>query len=342
MRSILLLLAAHGTAGLRPPPPPPPARPLLETATRYRLKCPIFLLPVALTIASATAPALAALVPVDISSTDSVVSRAADIERQAALLPDTTIQTLDGGFNLGFLLFTFVLYNGLFGKAGRPADWVLPALAKVTQQENKGWFANYKEGYFYNVPPAVEALRVLLFGLTALGVETAWINAFDGDTFWAWSTGICLALPSSLIALSRDPLSTREQAQFDAELRERFNEFASARLTRGDRSVSCSELNIVVSFRRSCAKYRTEDDVSDKALRKVIRKWVGYKDLSGRYLGVAMVNKRKEVQEGLAKNMARAAAVEEEEVDDEGTGEEVTMAVPPANKQFDNEFVRKK
>ena len=253
---------------------------------------------------------------------------------------------------MGLLLFTFVLYNGLFGKAGRPADWVLPALAKVTQQEGETWFTDFKDGYLYDVPPAVEALRVTFFGLAAFALETAWVSTFEGDTFWAWSTGICLALPSSLITLSRDPLPTRAEALFDSELRERFNAFAVKRLTRGDKSVSCAELNIVVAFRRSYAEYRSEDDVSDKVLRKVIRKWVGYKDLNGRYLGVAMANKRKEIQAGLEQNMARARAGVRDDGEGEGEGkvregdeddggEEVAMVVPPANKVFENEFVRK-
>jgi hypothetical protein len=35
------------------------------------------------------------------------------------------------------------------------------------------------------------------------------------DSFWGWSTAACLAFPTGLIALSRDPKQTREEFEFD-------------------------------------------------------------------------------------------------------------------------------
>jgi hypothetical protein len=307
------------------------------------------------TLTSSPAVALAALVPVDISALDTIAtSRFADLETQAALLPDTAIQTLDGGFNLGFILFTFVLYNGIFGKAGRPAEWVLPAVAKATGDEDKAWFRDFSDGFAFEVPPVVEAIRVLLFAVLAFGVESAWVAAFDGDTFWGWSTGVCLFLPSSLINLSRDSRATRDEYLFETQLKEAFEQFATARLTRGDRSLSCNELNIIVGFRRSFTAYRTEDEVSDKALRKLIRRWVGYKcDPEGKYVGVRLSNKKKEAREALERAMQTAAGgnsrltgsagaasmVEEDE--DEGDGATLVTAIPRPKTAFDNEFVRK-
>lgn len=68
-------------------------------------------------------------IPMDISTMDTV-EKWTNTASAGALLPDTSINSLDGAINLGAILFTFVLYNGLFGKAGRPADWVLPVVAK--------------------------------------------------------------------------------------------------------------------------------------------------------------------------------------------------------------------
>jgi hypothetical protein len=152
-------------------------------------------------------------VPLDISSTDKfsdVVPRSAGL-----LLPDTSIATLDGGINLGALLFAFVLYNGLFGKAGRPADWVLPGFARLLNQENEQWYRDYADGLQSIVPPQVEFLRFAVFTLLGWGTNLLWVSLFDGDEFWGWSTGLCLALPSALINLSREPKLTREEATFD-------------------------------------------------------------------------------------------------------------------------------
>jgi hypothetical protein len=41
---------------------------------------------------------------------------------------------------LGAILFTFVLYNGFFGRAGKPSEWVLPFTAEATGQKNELWY----------------------------------------------------------------------------------------------------------------------------------------------------------------------------------------------------------
>lgn len=324
---------------------------LLAETRRTRPFHPVVIAAAVTPITASTSAAFAALVPVDISSLDTIAaSRIADLETQAALLPDITVNTLDGGFNLGILLFTYVLYNGFFGKAGRPAEWVLPAVAKATGEEEKEWFIDFKDGFAFELPPLVEAVRVVFFALLAYGVESAWVAAFDGDTFWGWSTGVCLFLPSSLINLSRDARATREEYQFESQLKDAFEQFASARLTRGDRSLSCNELNIIIGFRRAFSAYRTEDEVSDKALRKLIRRWVGYKcGPDGKYIGLGLSNKKKEAREALERAMRSVAAdrsrimesnddVEEE---DEEDGEGEVAAIPRPKTTFDNEFVRK-
>lgn len=119
-------------------------------------------------------------IPLDISSTDKLemVSKAATAA--GSLLPDTYINSLDGGINLGAILFTFVLYNGLFGKSGRPADWVLPVAAKAVGEEQSLWFKDYTEGFAFEVPPTVELLRFTFFGVLGWFTNLAWIAALDG------------------------------------------------------------------------------------------------------------------------------------------------------------------
>lgn len=45
---------------------------------------------------------------------------------------------------LGAILFTFVLYNGFFGRAGKPSEWILPFTAEATGQKNELWYV-YKD-----------------------------------------------------------------------------------------------------------------------------------------------------------------------------------------------------
>ena len=153
-------------------------------------------------------------IPVEISSTDTpppIVP--ADI-----LLPNAEVHSLDGGGFLGAMLWTFVLYNGLFGLAGRPADWTLPLLAKISKQESAEWYLNYKSGYDYFVPPTLEALRVSFFGVLGYLLNDSIVSSFDGDIFWGWSIGTCLAIPSALINVSRDKRISREKSEFQVSL----------------------------------------------------------------------------------------------------------------------------
>lgn len=115
----------------------------------------------------------------DISTTDTV-EKWTNTASAGALLPDTSINALDGAINLGAILFTFVLYNGLFGKAGRPADWVLPVVAKALGEEESSWFKDYTDGFSFEVPPTAEFLRFGFFGVLGWYTNLAWIAALDG------------------------------------------------------------------------------------------------------------------------------------------------------------------
>ena len=107
-----------------------------------------------------------------------------------------------------------------------------------------------------------------------------------------------------------------------------------------------------MAFRRSFGAYRTEEDVSDRTLQKLIRKWVGYKaDSSGQYFGLSLTNKKEEARVALEKSILRAKALGDADAkenlqDDNGNGDgddedEVPMIVAPKDSIYDNEFVRK-
>lgn len=153
-------------------------------------------------------------IPVEISSTDTVPP----VAQETLLLPNVEVHSLDGGGFLGAMLWTFVLYNGLFGLAGRPADWTLPLLAKISRQESGEWYLNFKSGYDYFVPPALEAIRVGFFGLLGYVLNESIVSSLDGDIFWGWSIGTCLAIPSALINVSRDKRISREKSEFQVRV----------------------------------------------------------------------------------------------------------------------------
>lgn len=133
-----------------------------------------------------------------------------DSFQEKILLPETSIQTLSGGENLGILLWTFVLYQGLFTTSGRPADWIVKPLAIIFQKTNETWFEDYERGYLFECPPVIEFSRVGIF----FGLSIAWnrllVQSLGDDSFWGWSIAACLAIPSGLIAISRSKPPTRE------------------------------------------------------------------------------------------------------------------------------------
>ena len=87
-----------------------------------------------------TQMAIAAFIP-DVSSVDSRTFN--DIQ---VLAPNNDIATLDGALNLGGMLWGFVLYCGLFTTAGRPAEWILPIIAKLFSKDTEKWYIDAKDG----------------------------------------------------------------------------------------------------------------------------------------------------------------------------------------------------
>jgi hypothetical protein len=175
-------------------------------------------------------------IPTDLSATDSItsaISTNADL-----LLPDTTITALDGGTNLGALLWGFSLYLGLFPDQRSPADWVLVLLGNLTissdsqDENNNQWYREFVDGYQYEPPPPLFFARIGVFAGLGYLANNFWIQQFDGDVFWGWSTGFCLSLPAGLLALSKDRLLSRSESAQQNELKEQFKEFRQRRLER--------------------------------------------------------------------------------------------------------------
>ena len=121
-------------------------------------------------------------IPVEISSTDSIVSNTNTIANSVNI-PNTSIDTLEGGDNLGTLLWSYILYNGIFTN-GKPADWYLPVVTKVFSNDNDEWYKDYIDGYSFQVPILIEAVRFATFFILGYYVNLTIINIFDSDSFW--------------------------------------------------------------------------------------------------------------------------------------------------------------
>ena len=124
-------------------------------------------------------------IPVEISSTDSIVSNTNTITNsvKSINIPNTSIDTLEGGDNLGTLLWSYILYNGIFTN-GKPADWYLPVVTKVFSNDNDEWYKDYIDGYSFQVPILIEAVRFATFFILGYYVNLTIINLFDSDSFW--------------------------------------------------------------------------------------------------------------------------------------------------------------
>jgi len=204
------------------------------------------------------------------------------------LLPETSIHSLSGGENLGILLWTFVLYQGLFTTSGRPADWIVKPLAILFRKTNETWYQDYDRGYYFECPPSIELSRIGVFFVLSVAWNRLLINSLGDDSFWGWSIGACLAIPSALIALSRDKPPTREVAEFQVAIESDFAEFARAVLrTRKDGRVS--EKRLIELFRRKSKVELFDEEKTNPLLRKAIRRYLGRKPENGLYVGLEII-----------------------------------------------------
>lgn len=308
---------------------------------------------------------IAQLVPREVGIEDKVLNLPSVAASTPMLVPDNSIATLDGGENLGLILWAFVLYNGLFAISGRPAEWVLPVLARVvgvdvdntnsttdSYKDQDAWYRDYSDGYSFEVPPSVEFIRFGMFAILGYYANVFIVSSLGGDAFWGWSIGACLFIPSALLNAAREKLVTRQEAELFESLESAFRAFAEARFQRvvkarvipsnssyaeyvkppkkkSPKEEGTEESRIIMLFRRNCVLCRTEEEVSDKVLKKVVRKVIGTKPVMGRYpnINVPTVNQRgKEANErslALAAKMKADCEVDEQcEVDESECVEE--------------------
>jgi hypothetical protein len=170
-------------------------------------------------------------------------------------------------------------------------------LAKILGEDKSEWYVDFKEGFQFDVPAPIDFARFGFFALIGFTFNSAITQAFGGDLFWGWSTGACLTIPATLLTLFRPKRPTRADVAADEAVMRDFSEFASKRLIRFAEGKRCAESKIVIAFRRSFAAYRTEDGLSSKKLRKIIRTWVGYKtNIDGDYLNIDLPNRKKEAE----------------------------------------------
>ena len=167
-------------------------------------------------------------IPTDLSSLDTIneLTRYNSIYNyNEVLTPDNSIRSLEGGLNLGRILWTFNLFNGLGGITDvngtlSPADLTLYILGNITTNTDSNnndsvWYKDFLDGYLFTLPPSIELLRLSIFAFLGWEFNGLLIEAFGGDTFWGWSTAGALFIPSGLFSLARTKRVTREFAMIE-------------------------------------------------------------------------------------------------------------------------------
>lgn len=152
-------------------------------------------------------------IPNDISIYDKILDTYDNTMNTNSLLPDSSIHSLTGADNLGFILWTYIAYQGLFTTSGRPAEWILPYISTVLNSKDQAWYQDFQDGYRFLVPSTIELIRIVIFSILGYALNQCIINSFNGDLFWTWSIGACLALPAALINVSRTKLPSREEGE---------------------------------------------------------------------------------------------------------------------------------
>lgn len=156
----------------------------------------------------------------DVLSMDSVKSFTSSKQQIPIMLPNTEIGQLYGGYNLGTLLWTVVVYyGGPVPSKMSLADMTIPFVCKIlgistsinsTSTDNQ-WYLDFNDGYSFQSPPYIDFIRLVIFGTLGYCVNTYLIESLgEGDIFWGWSTALSTCFPTFLVAVSRDKRVTRE------------------------------------------------------------------------------------------------------------------------------------
>jgi hypothetical protein len=201
-------------------------------------------------------------IPSDLNYDDTSFSAIDASNAGSMLLPNTDIHELSGAVNLGVIIWTFVLYNGLFTTSGQPSDWILTPISRILNQSWQPWYQDFKQGFQYQVPYQVDLIRIVFFVALSWLVNQGILALFDGDSYWCWAIGACLAIPSGLISVSRDKRPTRAYASIESRAKVDFNEFANMRLDRV-KGKSSDESRIILAFLQQWKQQRRQQNNID-------------------------------------------------------------------------------
>lgn len=262
-------------------------------------------------------------IPSELSSKDSFASM--ESLEPNYLLPQTNIESIVGGENLGTLLFAFILHQGF-------SEAVLPLIAKVLSVESQQWYLDYKENFSFETPPLVELFRVLIFVFIGFYVDKMWIFLLGGDPFWGWATAGALSIPVALFAYAKDKKPSRSLYESREKMKADFKDFASKRVSINMEGEECTEIRIINIFRRNFPQYRDESVTTEKELKMAIRSILG-KPKNGIYKGVAIIGKSQRQAMAEAKQKIKELQEQAKELKEQMKAEDNSDA-------FVNEFTR--
>ena len=195
------------------------------------------------------------IIPTDLSSTDSIIQASSSTLNLPLLLPNNEIKQLDGGFNLGIILWSIIIYMGgpfpseytfadrllpsivnilkSFSNSTNPSEGTADSVESMKQQENSGessmtpndgngndfqWYLDFVDGYSFRCPIYVDFIRFVIFGVAGYYFNYYLIESLGGDVYWGWATGLSTCFPTALIVLSRKARVTREFGLFEVKL----------------------------------------------------------------------------------------------------------------------------
>ncbi|KAL4451760.1 hypothetical protein ABPG75_007422 [Micractinium tetrahymenae] len=171
-----------------------------------------------------------------------------------------------------------LLFWGTF-ETSRPSDWVLRQLGQAAGLD--------VDAIDYQVPLALRAAAITLFGATGVAVAAAF-QAFLGDATWSVSTGLGALMGAGMYEAGRPRRLNVEELQAKEALWQDFKRFADAGLQRRGR---CHETDILRALGRAQPRYRADRQLDSMTLRSLVRNWhpEAERTTQGYYKGVSLL-----------------------------------------------------
>ncbi|KAL4422128.1 hypothetical protein ABPG77_003413 [Micractinium sp. CCAP 211/92] len=171
-----------------------------------------------------------------------------------------------------------LLFWGTF-ETSRPSDWLLRQLGTAAGLD--------VDAIDYQVPLALQAAAVALFGATGVGVAAAF-QVFLGDATWSVSTGLGALLGAAMYEAGRPRRLNVEEVKAKEALWQDFRRFADAQLQRRGR---CHETEILRALGRAQPRYRGDRMLDGLTLRDLVRNWhpEAERTSQGYYKGVSLL-----------------------------------------------------